>query len=63
LSGKFIVCSDNSGFRNTLIHNQGSFNLGGTQPVTTHVDDVVNAAADPIESFMITACTVASKLE
>jgi hypothetical protein len=41
---------------------QRGLNLRGRQAVARHVDDVVDAAADPVVALMIAAGTVAGEL-
>ena len=31
--------------------------------MTTDIDNIVNTSSDPVESFVISACTIARKLE
>jgi len=43
--------------------NKGSFNLGRRETVSGHVDDVVDTAADPVVSFVVTASAVTGELK
>ena len=42
--------------------DQGRLNLGGRQAMTRNIDDIVNAAANPIIAFVVAASSVASEL-
>lgn len=44
------------------VFKQGSFNLSGGQPVTGYVNYVVNTAADPVVSVVVTSCSISSEL-
>jgi hypothetical protein len=58
-----LVCHANDGsLGNRVVLDKGGFDLGCGEAVTGNVHNVVNAAADPVEAFVVTACAIASKL-
>jgi len=63
LSGKFICCADDGGFGDTLVEDQSGFDFGGTQTMAGDVDYIVDTTANPVEAFVVSACTVTRELQ
>ena len=63
LSGKFIVDTDNSGFSNSVMLDQSSFNFGSRETMTADVDDIVDSSSDPVIAFVVPSCPVARELQ
>jgi hypothetical protein len=62
LSSQFIVDTDDCGFCDGVMLDQGGFDFGGGQTVTGDVDNIVNSASDPVVSFMITSGSITGEL-
>jgi hypothetical protein len=62
LSSQFIGGSDDCGFCDALVQDEGCFDFGRTQTMTRHVDDVIDTATDPVESFMISSSAITREL-
>jgi len=63
LSSQFIGGADDCGFCDALVQEESSFDFGGTQTMTRHIDDIIDATTDPVESLMISTCAIASELQ
>ena len=61
-AGEFICDSDDCCFPDVRVLEEGGFDLCSREAVARHVDDVVDAAADPVVSLVVACCTVTSKL-
>lgn len=62
LARKLVSNTNDSGLGDRMVLDQSSLDLGSRQAVTADVDDIIDTASDPVESFVITTSTVASKL-
>lgn len=62
LTSKFIGHTDDGGFSDCGVLNEGSLDFSGGQTVTRHVDDVVDTAADPVVTLVVTGCSITSEL-
>jgi len=62
LAGQLVGYTDDGGLRDGVVLDQSRFDLGCGQAVAADVDDVVDAAADPVESFVVTAGTVSGEV-
>jgi len=62
LAGEFIVDSDNGGFGNGVVLDEGRFDFGGGETMTGYVYDIVDSASNPVVAFMITTGSVPSEL-
>lgn len=62
LAGEFVVDAHNGGFGNGVVFDQCGFDFGGRETMTADVDDVVDAAPNPVVAFMIAASSVSSEL-
>lgn len=62
LAGKLIVHTDNSGFSNGVMLDKSSFDFGSGETVTADVNNVINTAANPIVTLVVTSSSVTSKL-
>lgn len=62
LSGQFIADSNDGSLSHSLVLDQGGFDLGGGQAVSTDVDNIVNTASDPVVAFVITSSSVTGEL-
>lgn len=59
LTSQLVCSADNSGFRNTVVNDQGAFDLSSTDSVTGHVDDVVHSTLDPVVTFVVSSDSIA----
>lgn len=59
LTSQLVGSTDDSGFRNTVVNDQGAFDLGSTDSVTGHVDDVVYSTLDPVVTFVVSRDSIA----
>src|SRR5215510_219863 len=57
-----VRVADDGGFRHFGMRHQGRFDLRGSEPVTGNIDDVVDAAGDPIITVLIAAAAVAGEV-
>jgi hypothetical protein len=62
LSRQFIVGSDDCGFCDALVQEEGCFDFGRTQTMTRDVDDVIDTTTDPVESFVISTSAITGEL-
>jgi hypothetical protein len=62
LSSQFIVNTDDCGFCNCMMLDQGCFDFGSRETVTGDIDNVVDSASNPVVSFVITSSSIASEL-
>lgn len=62
LAGEFVSDADNGGFGHGAVLDQRGFDFGGGQTVTGDVDDVVDAAADPVVAVVVTTGSVTCEL-
>ena len=62
LAGEFVVDADHGGFGDEGGLDKRRFDLGGGEAVAGHVDDVVDAAADPVIAFVVAGGAVTGKL-
>ena len=62
LPGQFIIDTDDCGFCDRVVLNQGCFDFGGRETVTGDVDNIVDSAPDPIVPFMVTSSPITSEL-
>lgn len=63
LAGELIRHTNDGSLGDGIVLNQGSLDLGGRQTMATNVHDVVDTAADPVESLVVTAGTVTRELD
>ncbi len=63
LAGEFVVDADDGGFGDEGGFDEGGFDLGGREAVARDVDDVVDAAADPVVAFVVAGGAVAGELD
>jgi hypothetical protein len=54
--------SNNCGFRHLLVRNERAFYFGRPHPVTGNIDDVIDAAGDPIIAICITPTAIACEI-
>jgi hypothetical protein len=59
LTSQLVCSTDDSGFRNTVVHDQGTLDFSGTDSVTGDVDDVVDSTLDPVVAFVVSRNSVA----
>jgi hypothetical protein len=45
-----------------VVLNERGLDLGGGQAVTGNIDDVVDAAADPVVTVTVTSCSISGEL-
>ena len=62
LSCEFVVDTDDSSFADGLVLDEGGFDFGCGQTMAGNVHDVVDTAADPVVSLVISCCTVSSEV-
>ena len=62
LARELIGNTNDGSLGDRVVLDQGRLDLGRRQTVTADVDDVINAAADPVESLVVTTSTVAGEL-
>ncbi len=62
LAGELVGDADNGGLGDGVVLDEGGLNLGGGETVAGDVDNVVDAAADPVEALVIAGGTVTGKL-
>lgn len=62
LASEFISNTHDGSFSNSVVLDEGSFNLGRGETVARNVDNVIDSAADPVETFVVTTSTVTSEL-
>jgi len=48
--------------RDRVVRDQGALDLGGPQPVPADVDDVVDAAGDPVVAIFVAAAAVSGEV-
>lgn len=58
LTSQLIGSANDSGFRNTVVNDQGAFDLSGTDSVTGHVDDVVYSTLDPVVTLVVSSDSI-----
>lgn len=63
LARELIINTDNGCLSDSGMLDESGLNLGSGQTVTADVDDVVNAASDPVESLVVTTSTITGELE
>ena len=62
LASELVGHTDDSGFSDSVMLDQGSLNLGSGQAVTGNVDNVIDTAADPVVALVVTSSTVTSEV-
>lgn len=62
LAGELVVDADDGSLGDGGVLDEGGLNLGGGEAVAGDVDDVVDAAADPVEALVVAGGTVTGKL-
>ena len=62
MARKLIGDADDGGLGDGGVLNKGRLDLGRGQAVTADVDNIVNAAADPVEALVVSAGTVSREL-
>lgn len=62
LAGELIVYADDGGFGDSVVLDQRCFDFGSGETVAGNVDDVVDAASDPVIAFVITASAITREL-
>lgn len=62
LAGKFISNTDDGSLTDSGVLNEGSFDFGRGETVTADVDNIINTATDPVETFVITGSAITSEL-
>lgn len=62
LTGEFVRHAHHGGLGYQGGFDEGSFDLGGGEAVTGDVDDIVDAATDPVISFVITGGAISGEL-
>jgi hypothetical protein len=58
LTGQLVCSTNDSGLRDTVVHDQGTLDFSSTDSVTGHVDDVVDATLDPVVAFVVSRNSV-----
>ncbi|PAV93586.1 hypothetical protein WR25_14100 [Diploscapter pachys] len=54
--------ADDRGLRHRLMQHQRALDFGSAHPVTADVDDVIDAAGDPIVTVRVTAAAVSGEI-
>lgn len=62
LACEFVCDADDGSFGNGVVLDEGGFDFGCGEAVAGDVDDVVYAASDPVEAFVVTTGSVTSEL-
>lgn len=62
LAGQFVGGGDDRGLRDRGVRDQSRFDLGGRQPVTGDIDDVVDASGDPEVAVLVAPGPVPSEV-
>jgi hypothetical protein len=62
LAGELVRHTNDGSLGDGIVLNQGSLDLRSRQTVATNVHDIVDTAADPVESLMVTTGTVTREL-
>lgn len=62
LAGELVVDADDGGLGNGLVLDEGGLDLGCGETVAGDVDDVVDAAANPVEAFVVASSTITGEL-
>ena len=62
LAGELVIDAHDGGFGDGLVLDERGFDFGGGEAVSGYVYDVVDAPADPVVAFVVTACSVAGEL-
>ena len=57
-----VRIADDGGFRDGRVGDQRAFDLGGAHAMAGHVDDVVDAAGDPVIAVGVAAAAVAGEI-
>lgn len=63
LTRQFIGDTDNGGFGDGVVLDEGGLNLSGRETVSRDVDDVVDTTADPVEAFVVATSSVTGELQ
>jgi len=62
LTGELVGHTDNSGFSDSVVLDQGSLDLSSGQTVTGDVDNVIDTATDPVVTLVIASSTITSEV-
>jgi len=62
LTGELVAYTNDSGFSDCVMLDKCSFDLGGGETVTGHVDDIVDTTANPVVALVIAGGTITSEL-
>lgn len=62
LAGQLVRHTDDGCLADGVMLQQGGLDLGRRQAVARHVNHVINAATDPVETLMVTSGTVTGEL-
>ena len=62
LTSELISHTNDSGFSDSVVLDQGSLDLSSGQTVTGNVDNVIDTATDPVVTLVITSSTVTSEV-
>ena len=63
LTFKVVGIADNRSLGNGGMGNKRAFDFGGAKAVARDVDDIINAACDPIIAIFIAAATIPGKIQ
>ena len=62
LSLNIVRKTDDGGFGNQVVQHQRAFHLCGAHAVTRYVDNIIDAARDPVIIITVAAASIASKI-
>src|SRR3990170_4390192 len=54
--------SNHSSLRDRFVRNKGTLYFGGGEPMRGHIDDIVNAAQQPVEAVFVKPATVPGQI-
>ena len=54
--------ADDSGFSDCVMQHQRAFYFGRSQPVSGHIDDIINPAGNPVVTVCVATSAVASEV-
>lgn len=63
LACEFVCDADDGSLGNGVVLDEGGFDFGCGEAMTGDVDDVVYAASDPVEAFVVTTGSVTGELK
>jgi hypothetical protein len=62
LAGQLVINANDGSFGDSMVLDESGFDFGGGETMAGDVDDVVDAAADPVVTLVVTSSSVTCEL-